>query len=214
VPKSSSAVKTAARMGRGMSRLARKHRCLLVGGNVTRAPGWTLTLSVFGEAKRARGRTAARPGDSLVVAGTLGAAAKGLVDLRRGSRTAAARAQLRPEPLLEEGLAAGSLASASIDVSDGLLRDLGHLCASSRCGAEVEVEALPIARGASLEDALSGGEDYALLFAVPRNRERRFLARLPAARRIGRFTEGSGIRLLQAGRPRRLPSRLGFDHLA
>jgi len=214
VPKSASAVKTAARMGRGMAPLAQRHGCILVGGNVTRAPGWTLTLCVLGEAKRARGRTGARPGDALVVAGTLGAAAKGLADLRAGKRTAAARAQLRPEPLLEQGLAAGALASASIDVSDGLLRDLAHLCASSGCGAEVEVEALPLARGASLDEALSGGEDYALLFAVPRNRERRLLARLPSARRIGRFTQGSGIRLLQAGRPRRLPSRLGFDHLA
>jgi thiamine-monophosphate kinase len=214
VPRGSSATKIAARMGRGMARLARRHDCALVGGNVTRAPGWTLTLCVFGEAKRARGRTGARPGDALVVAGRLGAAAKGLADLRRGSRTAAARTQLRPRPLLEEGLAAGAMASAAIDVSDGLLRDLGHLCKSSGCAAEVEVEALPIARGASLDDALSGGEDYALLLAVPGKWERRLLARLPSARRIGRFTAGGGIRLLEAGRPRRLPPRLGFDHLA
>jgi thiamine-monophosphate kinase len=185
-----------------------------VGGNVTRSAGWTVTLCVLGEAKRVRGRTGARPGDAIVVVGTLGAAAKGLADLRAGKRTAAARAQLRPAPLLPEGLAAGSMASAAIDVSDGLLRDLGHLCRSSGCGAEVEVDALPLARGASLDEALSGGEDYALLFAVPARSERRLLARVPSARRIGRFTAGRGIRLLEAGRPRRLPPRLGFDHLA
>jgi len=213
VPKTRFAIATAARMARGMARLARRTGCVLVGGNVTRAPGWTLTLFVAGEAKHPRGRTGARPGDAIVVVGKLGAAARGLTDLPRGKRTAAARAQLRPEPLVDAGLTAGSLPSAAIDVSDGLLRDLGHLCASSGCGAEVEVEALPVARGASLDDALSGGEDYALLFAVPRNRERPFLARLPSARRIGRFTAGHGIRLLQAGLPRRLPPRLGFDHL-
>jgi thiamine-monophosphate kinase len=104
--------------------------------------------------------------------------------------------------------------SAAIDVSDGFLRDLGHLCASSGCGAEVEIAALPVAGGASLEQALSGGEDYALLFAVPRDQERRLLQRLPGARKVGRFISGRGIRLLEEGRPRRLPSRLGFDHLA
>src|SRR5205823_6721059 len=145
VPKERSAARIAARMGRGMARLALEHDCALVGGNVTRAPGWSLTLCVLGDAKRPRGRTGARPGDQIVVVGDLGGAAKGLADLRRGKRTAAARAQLRPEPLLAEGLAAGSMASAAIDVSDGLLRDLRHLCESSRCGAEIEVELLPIA---------------------------------------------------------------------
>ena len=198
VPKERSAARIAARMGRGMARLALEHDCALVGGNVTRAPGWSLTLCVLGDAKRPRGRTGARPGDQIVVVGDLGGAAKGLADLRRGKRTAAARAQLRPEPLLAEGLAAGSMASAAIDVSDGLLRDLRHLCESS----------------ASLADALAGGEDYALLFAVPRKRRDRLLARLPSARTIGRFTSGRTIRLLEAGRPRPLPSRLGFDHLA
>jgi thiamine-monophosphate kinase len=214
VPKTRSAIATAARMARGMARLARRTGCVLVGGNVTRAPGWTLTLFVAGEAKHPRGRTGARPGDAIVVVGKLGAAARGLTDLPRGKRTAAGRAQLRPEPLLEAGLAAGRLPSAAIDVSDGFLRDLGHLCESSRCGAEVDVDALPVARGASLDDALAGGEDYALLFAVRPERARRLLLRLPSARRIGRFTEGSGVRLLDKGSPRRLPPRLGFDHLA
>lgn len=214
VPKTRSAITIAARMARGMARLARRADCVLVGGNVTRATGWTLTLFVAGEAKHPRGRTGARPGDAIVVVGKLGAAARGLADLPRGKRTAAARAQLRPAPLLEEGLAAGSLPSAAIDVSDGFLRDLDHLCTSSGCGAEVDIEALPMAKGASLENALSGGEDYALIFAAPPGRERQLLARLPSARRIGRFTAGRVIRLLEGGRPRRLPPRLGFDHLA
>jgi thiamine-monophosphate kinase len=214
VPNVRSPERIAARMGRGMAQLAEKHRCILVGGNVTRAPGWTVTLCVLGEAKRARGRTGASAGDSLVVAGRLGAAAKGLSDLRTGKRTAAARAQLRPEPLVEEGLAAGSLPSAAIDVSDGFLRDLGHLCESSGCGADVDLESLPVARGASLDDALSGGEDYALLFAVPSGLVRRLLRQLAPGQVAGRFVARRGIRLFEAGRPRPLPSRRGFDHLA
>src|SRR3954467_8031918 len=213
VPKVHSPERIAARMGRGMARLARRHGCALVGGNVTRAPGWTITLCVLGETKQARGRTGARPGDSLIVVGRLGAAAKGLADLRKGARTPAARAQLRPEPLVEEGLAAGSLASAAIDVSDGFLRDLGHLCESSGCGAEVDGGALPVAPGASFDDALAGGEDYALLFAARPGQVRQLVAHVPGARPVGRFVAEPGIRLLQDGRPRRLPSRLGFDHL-
>jgi len=214
VPKTRSATPIARRMGRGMAHLARLHGCALVGGNVTKAPGWSITLCVFGEAKRPRGRTGARPGDALVVVGTLGAAARGLADLRKGARTAAARAQLRPEPLVEEGLAAGRFASAAIDVSDGFLRDLGHLCESSGCGAEVDAAALPVAPGASFDDALSGGEDYALLFAARPGQLRHLVAHVPAARPVGKFVSEPGIRLFQDGRPRRLPSRLGFDHLA
>ena len=214
VPKTRSAITIAARMARGMARLARRANCVLVGGNVTRAPGWTLTLFVAGEAKHPRGRTGARPGDAIVVVGKLGAAARGLTDLPRGKRTAAGRAQLRPEPLLEAGLAAGRLPSAAIDVSDGFLRDLGHLCESSRCGAEVDVDALPVARGASLEEALSGGEDYALLFAVPDRRLFRFVARVPSVHIVGKFVAPSGIRLFKEGILQRLPSRVGFDHLA
>ena len=214
VPKTRSAITIAARMARGMARLARRANCVLVGGNVTRAPGWTLTLFVAGEAKHPRGRTGARPGDAIVVVGKLGAAARGLTDLPRGKRTAAGRAQLRPEPLLEAGLAAGRLPSAAIDVSDGFLRDLGHLCESSRCGAEVDVDALPVARGASLEEALSGGEDYALLFAVPDRRVFRFVARVPSVHIVGKFVAPSGIRLFKEGILQRLPARVGFDHLA
>ena len=214
VPKTRSAITIAARMARGMAPLARRANCVLVGGNVTRAPGWTLTLFVAGEAKHPRGRTGARPGNAIVVVGNLGAAARGLTDLPRGKRTAAGRAQLRPEPLLEAGLAAGRLPSAAIDVSDGFLRDLGHLCESSRCGAEVDVDALPVARGASLEEALSGGEDYALLFAVPDRRVFRFVARVPSVHIVGKFVAPSGIRLFKEGILQRLPSRVGFDHLA
>jgi thiamine-monophosphate kinase len=214
VPKTRSAASIAAGMGRGMARLARRHGCALVGGNVTRAPGWSITLCLFGEAKQPRGRTGARPGDLLVVVGTLGAAARGLADLRLGKRTAVARAQLRPEPLVAQGLAAGPLPTAAIDVSDGFLRDLGHLCESSGCGAEVDGDALPVARSASLDDALSGGEDYALLFAVPPGSARRLLRRLAPARIVGRFVARRGVRLFKGGRARELPSRLGFDHLA
>jgi thiamine-monophosphate kinase len=192
-----------------MSRLARRHGIALVGGNVSRAGAWSIAICALGEAARPRGRTGARPGDALVVAGRLGAAALGL--RRKG---AAGLAQRRPVPLVREGLAAGPLPSASIDVNDGFLRDLGHLCEASGCGAEVRLEDLPVARGATLADALSGGEDYALLFAVPVRNLGRLRRSVRGSTFAGRFVRGSGIRLLDRGRPTPLPRRRGYDHLA
>jgi thiamine-monophosphate kinase len=192
-----------------MARLARAHGVALVGGNVSRASAWSIAICALGEAARPRDRRGARPGDALVVVGRLGAAAAGL--RREG---AAGLAQRRPVPLVRDGLAARSLPSASIDVSDGFLRDLGHLCEASRCGAEVRLEDLPVARGASLDDALSGGEDYALLFAVPRRNLERLRRSVRRATIVGRFVRGRGIRLFHAGTPKALPERRGFDHLA
>jgi thiamine-monophosphate kinase len=211
-----------------MAALARRHGCVLVGGNVTRADAWSVSLTALGDATRPRGRAGAQPGDAVVLVGELGRAALGLRLLRGPGKkstsragTAAMRAQLRPDPLVEAGLAAGSLASAAVDVSDGFLRDLGHVCAASRCGAEVDVDSLPLdaaVRSAGVELALSGGEDYALVFAVRRRNVARLLSRLrrigaPAAV-VGRFIPGRGIRLLEGGKPRPLPKRLGWDHLA
>jgi len=215
-------------LARGMAGLARRHRCTLVGGNVTRAATWSVSVSALGEADSPRGRGGARPGDAIVVAGELGRAALGLRLLRGGARKPPSRraartirAQLRPEPLVAAGLAAGGLATAAVDVSEGFLRDLGHVCAASRCGAEVEVEALPVdpaVRAASVELALSGGEDYALVFAVRPANAGRLLSRLrrtgTQAAQVGRFVRGRGIRLLERGRERKLPPRLGWDHLA
>ena len=130
------------------------------------------------------------------------------------------RAQLRPEPLVAAGLAAGTFATASVDVSDGFLRDLDHLCEASGCGAEVDVSDLPIdaaVRAADVELALSGGEDYALLFAARARSAARLVAAVrrtrSPARIAGRFVKGRGILLRESGVPRPLPPRLGWDHL-
>jgi thiamine-monophosphate kinase len=213
---------------------------VLVGGNVTRAPAWSISVTAIGEAERPRGRRGARPGDKLVIAGQLGRAALGLRLLRgdgatdgsatwRGrhepaqrtrAESAAIRAQLRPEPLLAAGLAARRLAAAAVDVSDGFLRDLGHLCEASRCGSEVELSDLPVdgdVRASGIDLALAGGEDYALLFAArPRDADRLVAAirrTKTEARIAGQFVKGRGIRLFENGAPRPLPPDLGFDHL-
>jgi thiamine-monophosphate kinase len=213
VPRSSrDAPEIALRMARGMAPLARRHGVELAGGNVTSAEQWSITITALGESPRPLSRKGGKPGDALVVCGRLGAAAQGLRDLQGGRRTKFARAQLRPQPLVDEGRAAAGIASAAIDVSDGLLADLDHLCRASRCGARVDVDALPAAGGREL--ALTGGEDYALLFAVrPARVERLRAAVRTRSAVIGSLTRGRRIELIEGGRPRPLPARLGWDHL-
>jgi thiamine-monophosphate kinase len=239
-------METARALGSGMAGLARAQRIALVGGNVTSGSGWSITITALGEARAPLSRRGARPGDALVVAGALGAAALGLRLLRgdpavrgapgeahslaAGAVRAAIRAQLRPRPLVAAGLAAAPLAAASIDVSDGLLRDLSHLLRASRCGAQVDCAKLPrppsvrkaeanLARAGGFRYTLSlaGGEDYALLFAVREAKLHPLLAALRmagvAARTIGRCVAGSGVALRDGKQELPLPERTGWDHL-
>jgi thiamine-monophosphate kinase len=237
---------TARALGGGMARLARAQRIALVGGNVTSGSGWSITITALGEARAPLSRRGARPGDALVLAGAVGAAALGLRLLRQdpavreapgkveslttGAARTAILAQLRPKPLVAAGIAAAPLAAASIDVSDGLLKDLSHLLRASGCGADVDCARLlrppgvrraeaALARAGEHRYALSlaGGEDYALLFAVREARLRALLAALRkagvAARAIGRCVAGSGVTLREGKHELPLPERTGWDHL-
>jgi thiamine-monophosphate kinase len=128
---------------------------------------------------RALLRSGAHPGDLLYVTGSLGGAAAGLARLEElaGSKTRPPRipkrlaAQLAPhlypEPRIAQGLRLRGLASAALDLSDGLSTDLAHICQESGVAAEVEAGRLPVQDGASLNQGLHGGEDYELLFTAP-----------------------------------------------
>jgi len=167
----------------GMLKLARKYDVAIAGGDVVRAPQLTISISVIG---RATGdtvlkRSAAAAGDHIAVTGTLGASAAGLQILTGklappdGEAISTLRmAHLTPEPRLAEGqLLAKNGVKAAIDISDGLLGDLGHICTSSAVGAEIyagNVPVNPLVSTVFKEDAvrlaLSGGEDYELLFCA------------------------------------------------
>jgi thiamine-monophosphate kinase len=212
------------RVGRGIAACARRHGLAVVGGNVTAAPVLSVTVTVLGSIRpgSALVRSGGRPGDLLVVTGTLGDAALGL---EPGAGAGPRARQRRPRPRLALGRGAVGIATAAIDLSDGLLQDLGHLCVASGLGARVDADRLPLSaayRAANrssrtpLEGALSGGEDYELLLAVPPSR----LAVLRRAAReartrvtvVGALEARRGVRVLQAGRPLRT-SRRGHDHL-
>lgn len=212
-------------VARGLGACARRFGIAVIGGNVTRAPALSLTVTVVGSARagRALRRKGARPGDAVLVSGTLGEAALGL---EPGAPAALARRQRRPEPRLALGRALAGLASAAIDVSDGLVQDLGHLCRASGVGASVRLAELPLSpayrratagRPDPWAAALSGGEDYELCVTVPLGK---VAAALAAARRagtplcvVGTVTRARGV---QVARPDggHHPVTRGHDHLA
>jgi thiamine-monophosphate kinase len=175
----------------GMLKLAQAHNTILIGGDTCAAPDRLfINITVIGECARGQAiaRNGAKPGDRIYVSGQLGGSALGLQMLRAGQRldaisneatdagalndylakNPALRAHLAPQPRIALGAAIGDrlLATAMIDISDGLSSDLGHICAESGAGAQVHADAIPISDGATLDQALNGGEDYELLFTV------------------------------------------------
>jgi thiamine-monophosphate kinase len=199
----------------GFAAAARRAGARLVGGNLARGPHLAVTVALIGEAPgRIVTRAGARAGDLLYVTGALGAA---------GLAVGRGRLAVAPDRVAA-GVALARVASAMIDVSDGLVQDVGHVCRASGVGATVELGRLPVARPCrralgprAAEFAATAGEDYELVVAVPRRRERRLLALAPhlgcTVTRIGRFDRGPArVRVLgPAGRVVAV-GRPGFDH--
>lgn len=221
----------------GFFALASTHDVALIGGDTTRGP-LNLCLTILGEVPpgSALRRDGARPGDDIWVSGTLGEAALALAHLQ-GSVTlpadqlAVCSARLhQPQPRVALGLALRGLASSAIDISDGLLADLGHILARSGVGARVELGALPVspagragAPGAPgqervLHCALTGGDDYELCFTAPPARRQAveaLVARLHCPlQRIGTITAAAGCELRDANGDILQMKETGYDHFA
>jgi thiamine-monophosphate kinase len=183
---------------RGFLALARQTGTPLAGGDLARAERMSCDVVVCGAAPRGKAlrRDGARPGDGIYVSGPLGGAALGL-ETRRG---AAWKKHSRPEPRLDFGRRLRGRASAAIDLSDGLSLDLHRLCLASGCAAVLD-RPIPIFPGATLAQALHGGEDYELLFTARRA--------ISGAIRIGGICEGRAGRIEFQGKPL---EPLGYDH--
>ncbi|MBZ5648068.1 MAG: thiamine-phosphate kinase [Acidobacteriia bacterium] len=150
----------------GLLKLARRHGVSLAGGDVAQSPkGVMADIVVVGQVPKGEAlmRSGATAEDGIYVTGELGGAAVEIRGLRARPTQGGFKTSL-PEPRIKVGQALREIASACIDVSDGLSTDLSHICEESRVGAVVEAEAVPVARGATLDLALHGGEDYELLF--------------------------------------------------
>jgi thiamine-monophosphate kinase len=219
---------------RGMARAARELKIRLIGGDTTRSERVLINLAVIGEVAKglAVTRSGARPGDIICVSGQLGRAALGLALMEsrlRPTRSLARLLQphLYPKIRIQLGawLARNRVASAMMDISDGLSTDLARMCRASGVGAHLTVEripavkipaaatrALPKRRLDLLQLALHGGEDYELLFTVHRKNIKR-LQGAPGFREIkpiGEITHGKKIALEMEGRSRNLRSG-GWD---
>jgi thiamine-monophosphate kinase len=206
----------------GMTALAARARMTIVGGNIARSPGpLVVDVTVVGSVHRRRilTRAGARAGDDLYVTGSVGGAAHGLRLLQQSSSAvgSAVERYRRPEPRTRFGTLLGRnrAARVCIDLSDGLADGVRQLAAASGLGAIVDAEAIPVEPGATLADALSGGEDYELLFASSRSLRSRLrnvqrLTKDVTVTRIGRLTADKTIGLMRGGVVEPLPS--GFVH--
>lgn len=212
----------------GFLELAAAHRVALVGGDTTRGP-LSVCVTVHGliEPGSALRRDGARVGDAVWVSGTLGDAAGALRQWQQqgvGVDPALRDRLDRPTPRVALGRALRGIAHAAIDVSDGLLADLGHVCAASGLAAEIELDALPCSavlaaafdRDTRRALQAAGGDDYELCFTAPAEASAAIgaLARalaLPLAR-IGRTVEGAGVRALTADGTPWQPARAGYEH--
>jgi thiamine-monophosphate kinase len=211
----------------GLRRAQRRLGCVLAGGDTTRSNRVLIQVTVVGEVHSGAAvlRSGAKPGDLIYVSGRLGEAESGLQRLLAQKRIAPAdpalRKHLYPEPRLRLGswLAKNGLATAMMDLSDGLSTDLARLCAASRVGARIETSRLPLAsanRGQqrdALNLALHGGDDYELLFTVsPANRRRipKNSARVRLTQ-IGEITRQRPLQLSDAGHSEQTMVEGGWD---
>jgi thiamine-monophosphate kinase len=208
----------------GFKSLAQIHNVTLVGGDTTSGP-LSIGLTALGsiEPGKQLTRSGARPGDLLVVSGTVGGAACALDMLQAGKHVAEQDLLDRPQPRVELGQVLPGYASACIDISDGLLADLGHVLKASGCGAKLEIEKLPQTPVlAGLEDELrwryqlSGGDDYELLFTLP-PQHREWLEALSQKQDvrlsvIGEIERDTGIRCFAKDDKLYEPSYFGFEH--
>jgi thiamine-monophosphate kinase len=161
----------------------------VLGGDTSAAESLVLSVTALGRSERVPGRGGAQPGDVLVVTGPLGAAGAAF----RQQRYA------RPPIRLDEGRRLAATAHAMLDLSDGLARDAGHIAARSGCRLAIDLDRVPLAPGATVDD-LGFGEDYELLAAVPDAGD---------FTEIGRCEEGEGFELRLRGEPVSLG---GYEH--
>jgi thiamine-monophosphate kinase len=219
----------------GLLALADEYKTPLAGGDLAESPFALADIVLVGAVPRGRAplRSGAKPGDSIFVTGALGGSAAGLAKLAflAGKSTSNTQRRLRipdrwsallqphlyPQPRIAQGdwLQRRKLAAAAIDLSDGLSTDLAHICEESCVAAEVDAAVVPLGAGATLEQALHGGEDYELLFTARAGRRiPPSIAGVPVTR-IGRITRARRgqppVTLLSGEGPRPLAQR-GWQH--
>ncbi|MBC3831089.1 thiamine-phosphate kinase [Undibacterium amnicola] len=215
---------------KGLLDLAQTHHCRLIGGDTTKGP-LNICITIFGELPpgTALRRDAAQVDDDIWVSGTLGDARLALaaywkeLPLSPEDHRQAATRMHTPTPRIELGIALRGIAHAALDISDGLIGDLGHILESSKLGASLFIDRLPagpVLRQQSLEQrrtfTLAGGDDYELCFTAPVHQREAVIAAGIASNtnvtRIGKIEANQGLRLLDDNHQTIKLSLQAFDH--
>lgn len=189
----------------GVNEALAEYDVALAGGDVTRADSAVIDVVVIGKADPFLLRSGARTGDSIWVTGTLGGAAAAVAHWLEGAEPAPALRErfARPRARIAEAAVIRAQATACIDLSDGVAGDAGHIAAASGCRLVIDARLLPVHAGATLAQALSGGEDYELCFTMPPG-----ITPDIGATRIGVVVTGSGVEIVNG------PAGAGFDHFS
>lgn len=215
---------------RGLFQAANLYNCVLIGGDTTRGP-LSITLQMFGAVplESALTRGGAKPGDAVYVTGYVGDGAAAVAVIKQELQVGKAAFNYfmshyyRPTPRIAEGQLLRGLASAAVDVSDGLMADLGHICKASGVGAAIDLERIPVSEAlkklATQEQmvkwALSGGDDYQLCFTVPEEKAEqlgRYIEQEKiAATQIGEIIRGNDVTCLNQGKIVKV-EKTGFQH--
>lgn len=204
-----------ASLAKGIGEAARASRCPIVGGDLSAGTVLSLTITVFGSAPKPLSRGAARVGDRVYVTGSLGGPAAAVRAWLSGKEPSAAdRSRFaRPAARIEAALALAERgASATIDISDGLMADLAHIAAASGVRIAIELERIPVVTGVTALEAAASGEEYELAVVAANMDVRSFTEAVGVQlTEIGRIVAGPpGVDLLQGGRKTDVPS--GYDH--
>ncbi|MDP8171337.1 thiamine-phosphate kinase [Pasteurella skyensis] len=220
-----------AEFSKGLFAILDHYNVELIGGDTTKG-ALSITITAQGVLDKGTGlyRHKAQLNDLIFVSGTLGDSKAGLALLFNQTKNDTEQQQyllqrhLNPTPRIELGLLLNQYSQCAIDISDGLLADLGHILARSQCGAELNLQDLPLSLPLVNEYprlaetfALTGGEDYELCFTIPPNKVEAFkqaIAHLNIkCSCIGKITQ-SGLTLLREGKEEQLPVQAGFDHFS
>ncbi|MGD9116647.1 MAG: thiamine-phosphate kinase [Dehalococcoidia bacterium] len=213
----------------GMLEMAKQYGVTVIGGDVSNAPLIAISITVLGSSptRKILTRSSARKGDTIAVTGSLGTAAAGMeilknkANLDKDTETLLKNAFLRPTPRLAEGLLLAEMGvKTAIDISDGLVADLGQICKASGVGARIDIESVPIAAAVkdacgdrALEIALSGGEDYELLFTADSETIDKIkkAAACPITS-IGAITDGQGVTAVDKAGNSFALKKAGWEH--
>ena len=208
---------------KGLNRFTKNYQVPIIGGDLVKGKECSVSIGVCGEVSRKEflSRSGAKVGDSIYVSGSLGLAKLGLKILTSKKKKLTVKEKkyvkkfLQPKVHTLLGKNLRSIATSCIDISDGLLGDLGHICQRSNLGAKIDLDLIPYE--GIYQDALTWGDDYELCFTVPKNKEsklNKLLSKLKLKKfKIGEIVKGKGIKVVQDNKEIKL-NRKSYNHFA